>query len=861
MATTAQRASALTEQGQRELQAARQLLHEIEQTPPPFNQETVLEPLNTLLRKVTNVSTEAALLAEVHPDLSVREAAEALARAADEFQTELTLNRALYDALGGVEPERLDAVARRMVTLMRQDMKRAGIELSHEDQDRVRALRAELILTGQEFSRHIRDGVRSITLTGPDELDGLPDDFVRARAPGPDGKIRISTDYPDYIPFMAYAKSARARKALMAEFQSRAVPQNLQVLDRMLARRHELARLLGYPNWADYVTEDKMSGSAANARQFIAQGVEAARVSANAELSDLLTVKRQDQPDARAIGEWELNYYLERVKSQRFQFDARAVRPYFEYDAVKQAIFELNSELFGLTFTPVVEEQAWHPSVETFAVTVDGEAMGRISLDMHPRDGKFKHAACFPWRMGVGGQELPHFVLVCNFPDPRAQTGPALMDHREVVTFFHEFGHLVHGIVRGKVPWVRLGWVSEWDFVEAPSQFLEEWIFDFEVLRRFARHFETGATIPGELVERLREARDFGRGVQVQRQLFFAALSLTLHDSDPQGRDVTRVVGQLARRYAPFEIIPGTRFQASFGHLEGYTALYYTYLWSLVIAKDLHSAFVRGLMDVEQARRYRDCILAPGGTKPAAQLVEDFLGRPYDFEAFRRWLAPRERPALAPAEGLQADRVRALILDFGGVFTDALDRGQAEQFEDEFGIERGGLESALFNDDAWMEVSQGKISDAEYWQRVCAGFPRPASPERAAALWAFVFEAVGPRPGTRELVAELKQRGLRLALLSNERATLRGTLDRLGLTPLFDCVVVSAEVGMRKPDLPIYQHAAGCLALPPESCLFIDDREGNVLVARQLGMQAIRFESVPQLRVALSPLLDRRTAC
>ncbi len=760
-----------------------------------------------------------------------------------------------YEALRGVDLEGLDSVARRMVTLMRQDMKRAGIELSLKDQDRVRALRAELILTGQEFSRNIRDDVRHIVLTGPEELEGLPGDFVHAHPPGADGKIRISTEYPDYIPFMAYAKSSRARKALMAEFQSRAVPQNLQALDRMLAKRHELATLLGYRHWADYATEDKMTGSDANARNFIAQTREAARASGRAELAELLAAKRRDEPEAQSIGEWELNYYLERVKSERFHFDTRAVRPFFEYGAVKQAILELNSELFGLTFTPVVDERVWHPSVETFEVTVDGEAMGRISLDMHPREGKFKHAACFAWRMGVGGKEPPHFVLVCNFPDPKALPGPALMDHREVVTFFHEFGHLVHGIVRGKVPWVRLGWVSEWDFVEAPSQFLEEWIFDFDVLRRFARHFETGATIPRELVERLREARDFGRGVGSQRQLFFAALSLTLHDCDPEGRDISKVVKQLARRYAPFELIPGTNFQASFGHLEGYTALYYTYLWSLVIAKDLHSAFTRGLMDIEQARRYRDRILAPGGTRPAAQLVEDFLGRPYNFEAFRRWLAPKEAPAVAAADGLQAGRVQGVIIDFGGVFTDVLDRRQAEQFEDEVGLERGGLESALFNDDAWLEVSQGKISDAEYWERVCAGFPRPASPERAAALWAFVFEATGLRPGLRELVAELKQRGLRLALLSNDRSTLRGRLDGWGLTPLFDCVVVSAEVGMRKPDAAIYRHAADCLALPPEACLFVDDWDGNVAAARALGMQAVRFESLPQLRASLAGLL------
>lgn len=215
------------------------------------------------------------------------------------------------------------------------------------------------------------------------------------------------------------------------------------------------------------------------------------------------------------------------------------------------------------------------------------------------------------------------------------------MAHSEVVTFFHEFGHLVHGIVSGRVPWVRLAFVREWDFVEAPSQFLEEWIYDFDVLRRFARHVETGETIPAELVERLRAARDFGRALTVRRQAFLSAVSLTLHELSAQDLDTTKVTFDLARQYSPYEISPGTHLEASFGHLDGYTAAYYTYMWSLVIAKDLHSAFREGLMDTREARRYRDLILKPGGSKPAAQLVEDFLGRPYSFDAFQRWLAPR----------------------------------------------------------------------------------------------------------------------------------------------------------------------------------------------------------------------------
>jgi thimet oligopeptidase len=408
----------------------------------------------------------------------------------------------------------------------------------------------------------------------------------------------------------------------------------------MLRTRHELATLLGYPTWADYATEDKMVETSANARDFIAKAYAATEEGGRAERARILARRRREGLPGDEIRDSEMTYLTERVKAEELAFDARSVRPYFEYRAVRQAILDLNSELFGLSFARV-EEGLWHPSVETFDVTVDGELAGRISLDMHPREGKFKHAACFSLRPGVGGRQLPHYVLVCNFPDPGATTGPALMDHREVVTFFHEFGHLVHSIVRGRIPWVRLGAVAEWDFVEAPSQFLEEWIYDYDVLRRFAKHVETGEAITPELVERLRAARDFGRGLFVQRQLFLSAISLAYHDRDPEGLDTTKLLFELADRYSPARVDPESRFQASFGHLEGYSAAYYTYMLSLTIARDLLSSFTDGLMDIARARRYRDLILAPGGTKPAAELVNDFLGRPFSFDAFAAWLRPR----------------------------------------------------------------------------------------------------------------------------------------------------------------------------------------------------------------------------
>ena len=628
-------ASDLSERNRARLARAEAQLSRVGSVKAPFTETNVLRPFNEIGIEVAGAASECGLMAEVHPDPEVRAAADTIIQELSAFTTRLGQDRPLYDALGQLGASTLEPIARRVIELARRDMRRAGIELDAAAQETVRTVRAELVKVEQEFAKNIRDDVGEVALD-PAQLAGLPPDYVAAHPRDANGKVHVTTNYPDLIPFMTYASDEAARKELGIVNGLRAVPQNITLLEQMLVRRAELATLLGYANWAEYASEDKMTGSAGAIRDFIEQALAACRESAAAEYRDLVAEK-----GGEPVGTWDTQYLLERVKARKYSYDGRELRPYFEYRAVRQAILDLSSELFGLTFTPVGRE-LWHPSVETFSVSVDGREMGFISLDMHPRDGKFKHAACFTLIPGFKGRSKPHGVLVCNFPDPNAQEGPALMQHSEVVTYFHEFGHLVHGIVSGDIEWARVRRPSEWDFIEAPSQFLEEWIYDYDVLRRFAKHVETGAVIPEALVKKLRSARDFGRGTFVQRQLMLSAISLRLHDRAPEGLDTTKVVFDASKEFSRIVMPEGTAMQASFGHLEGYTALYYTYMWSLVIAKDMHGAFTKGLMDLEQAKRYRDLVLAPGGTKPAGDLVQDFLGRPYGFDAFREWLAPGE---------------------------------------------------------------------------------------------------------------------------------------------------------------------------------------------------------------------------
>jgi thimet oligopeptidase len=259
---------------------------------------------------------------------------------------------------------------------------------------------------------------------------------------------------------------------------------------------------------------------------------------------------------------------------------------------------------------------------------------------MHPRAGKYKHAAQFTKKSGVAGVQLPEGVLVCNLPDPK--DGQALMEHDDVETMFHEFGHLMHHVLGGNQRWIsQAGVATEWDFVEAPSQMFEEWAWNHDTLSTFAKHVDSGEVIPKELVANMRRAKDFGLGVQTRQQMFYAAISLNFHTADPAKLDMTAEVKRLKAKYTPFGFVEGTKFHSNFGHLEGYTALYYTYMWSLVIAKDILTPFLKhGLMNTAWTYKYRDKILAAGGTKDAADLVKDFLGRPFNYKAFEAYLAP-----------------------------------------------------------------------------------------------------------------------------------------------------------------------------------------------------------------------------
>lgn len=598
---------------------------------PPADALTTLRIWDDVSLALHGTSGLASLLANVHPVEAVRTAAEAAELEAQKLSTELSQDAELFAVFDALDIDGLDPLAARFLTKVLLDFRRAGVDKDDATRARLKEINERLMELDQEFSRIARDDVRSVKVR-PDRLGGLPQDFVDAHPVGEDGLVTITTDYPDSLPVFEYADDADLRLALRTEFLNRGYPASDPVLHEMFDLRHEFATTLGYSDWASYDAEVKMIGSGPAIPEFIDKIADAAREPGRRDLAILLERYRQDYPDAERVPLADAGYYRNLVFADRFDLDTQLVRTYFDFAKVRAGLLDVTGRLFGVRYQQV-DVPVWHQEVTAYDVVrlADEKTLGRIYLDLHPREGKYKHAAQFDLAPGVAGKSVAEGVLVCNF-------SRKLMEHDHVVTLFHEFGHLVHHILGGQGEWTRFaGVATEWDFVEAPSQMLEEWAWDPTVLASFATN-EAGEPIPAELVAKMRDAEEFGKGYLTQTQTMYAAVSYWYHQNRPA--DLTATMVELQERYAPFPYIPDTHFYAAFGHLGGYSSAYYTYQWSLVIAKDLFSAFdPADLFDPEVAGRYRDKVLAPGGSKDAADLVEDFLGRPYSFDAYAAWLA------------------------------------------------------------------------------------------------------------------------------------------------------------------------------------------------------------------------------
>jgi thimet oligopeptidase len=600
--------------------------------------ENTLAHYDNAVRLLNTANYLSSLMQQVHPDSSFRDRATAMTTKIGAALSALSLNRAVYDALAAIDISHADPATRYYVKRQLLEFRLAGVDKDDATRDRLKKLNEELTDEQSMFDRNISDSRNSVRVVRAD-LDGLPQDYIERHKPASDGSFELTTDYPDALPVMKFASKDDVRQRIWLAFWNRAYPKNLDVLRKMMQTRYEIATVLGYDSWADYNAADKMVATGKNIASFIAQLETTAAPGEQRELQMLLAEKHRTNPQAKDIEDYEVGYWSEQVRRAQYNFDSQTVRPYLPYARVKQGILDTAAALFHLRFRQESNVPAWDTAVETWDVIDGNSVIGRFYLDMHPRPGKYSHAEMSPVLDGIGGKQLPEAILVCNFPAPTASDA-GLMEYNDVVTFFHEFGHLMHWILAGKQQWAGISGISmEADFGEAPSQMLEEWMRSPQVLASFARHYKTGETIPTDLVARMNRASAFGRAGWVGQQLAYTAVSFNIYQGKPQDTNPEVIEDLAERRYTDTIRLPGTHGFASFGHLGGYSSAYYTYLWDKVIAEDFFTQFdQKNLLAGEVPMRYRRLVLEPGGSMSANDLVDQFLGRPQSLAALRRWM-------------------------------------------------------------------------------------------------------------------------------------------------------------------------------------------------------------------------------
>jgi thimet oligopeptidase len=621
------------------LAAAQQLIDQIVAVKDARTIQNTLGLYDEALRQLNAANYFSSLMEAVHPDATFRDHATAMTRKVSAAQTALSLNQEVYKALAAVDLSQTDPATRYYVQRQLLEFRLAGVDKDDATRARLKTLNDQLTDEQSMFERNINDEKLTITVKDASELDGLPQDYIDRHKPGKDGLITITTDYPDVFPALKFAKSDSLRRRLFVAFDSRAYPKNHEVLLNMLKTRYEIASLLGYNSWADYNAADKMIVKGQNIADFIDELDKAARPIATKEFAMLLAEKKRTSPDATEIGDYEVGYLSEQLRRSKFDFDSQSVRPYLPYPQVKKGVLDTAATLFHVSFQQEKDVPAWDPAVETWDVIDSGKVIGRFYLDMHPRPGKFTHAEMSPVLDGIRGKQLPEAILICNLPEPTA-TDPGLMEYGDVVTFFHEFGHLMHWILGGQQQWAGISGITmESDFVEAPSQMLEEWMRSPQVLATFAHNYKTGESIPADLVARMNRASAFGRGNSISQQNAYTAISYDVYKGKPQDVDLDAICRNAELKYTPFTPLPGTHMYASFGHLAGYSSAYYTYMWDKVIAEDFFVQFDHSnLLAGDAPMRYRRIVLEPGGSMSANDLVKNFLGRPQNMAAFQRWM-------------------------------------------------------------------------------------------------------------------------------------------------------------------------------------------------------------------------------
>ncbi|HYN48267.1 MAG TPA: M3 family metallopeptidase [Candidatus Nanopelagicales bacterium] len=604
----------------------------------------VLQPLDDALDRLALAYGRGAFLADVAVDPAVRDAGQEANERISTWRVDLPFREDLAAVAAAFaassDGAALEGEERRFLDHLLRDLRRAGHGLAPEVRGEVQGLLGRLVTVEIAFSRNLAEFKGGFDLTR-DELAGLPDAYLDRLPPGEaPGTFHVTLATPDLMPIMEQATRRDLRERMEAAWFDKAHQENAPLLAEALEIRRRAAGLLGYPTWVHYRLEEKMAREPAAVEALYASLVAPLRRKAETELAAMADELGRAGEEPPVQG-WDWRWCDTRQRAGTFAVDPDELRAHFQLDDVIGGLLDLAAEVFGLRFDVLAVADAWHPEVRRLRATdaVSGEVLGDILTDLHPRDGKYGHAAAFALipsrRERDGTRRLPLTAIVANLPAP-APGVPALLRHDDVVMLFHEFGHILHATL-GRAALTRFNGEVEWDFVEAPSQILEHWAWQPDVLGRFARHHGTGAPIPRELVERLVASRDLNVGVKTLRQCTLGLMDLGLHGAEVADPDE---VDREAHERTGFPYHAGTHQPTSFGHLAGgYDAGYYGYLWAKVYGDDMFGRFeAEGVTSPEVGLAYRREILEPGGSREAIDLLRAFLGREPSPATFLRLL-------------------------------------------------------------------------------------------------------------------------------------------------------------------------------------------------------------------------------
>ncbi len=592
--------------------------------------DNTLLAFDTAMSDYSDAVYPMTLMGYVYPDAQVAAEGMALEEASAIFTNDVYTRRGLYQVLKEQTPRTPEEF--RLYKLTIRDFEKNGLKLPDDRLAKVRHMNDRLSALESRYAANLNNDNTTLEFSEPD-LAGVPAASIATFEKTPRGTRRVTMKYPDYVAVITYADRSATRKAMYLAYNNRQAVENTALLEEAITLRQDIARELGYPTWADYKTEGRMAKNASNVMAFLDSVKQPLQEKSHAEAAELLVEKKRLDPSATALYPWDVAYLQEKLKARKYAYDENMVKEYFPVDGTVQGVFRIYGDLFGIRFEEVRDAPVWSPEVRLYRVTnlSDNVTVGYLYLDLYPREGKYSHFATTPLingRVKDGRYSVPVTAIVGNFPAP-ADGKPGLLTMYDVETIFHEGGHAMHSLLT-TVPYGTLsGFNTEWDFVETPSQTLEEWTWDPGVLTSISGHYTNASQkIPDDLHDKVITVRDAGAGFGYSTQLARSYEDMEFHMAD--GPVDTRAV--YARLYKDMTGIPQpdeTHQPASFGHLMGgYDAGYYGYLWSKVYAMEITGEFKKdGMTNRTTGMRFRQEVLSRGNIRDGNELLQSFLGR------------------------------------------------------------------------------------------------------------------------------------------------------------------------------------------------------------------------------------------